>query len=322
MTKLISDGNLRGVMETADSVEWVDSILLKLCSMLWQSQPNHPTLAPSYPTAIAEYPGEPVLCSLWKVLALSGRLYQKKDYEPVLDAVENSGWASSAITMSVGFSVIALLKGQILEALNNQYYDPHVRITSRLLPAESAIQAINMDNNAIIAEALVAHLGAFLAEVPLISLPYRPAETIKFIGNRIFICAASWVPSGANCAGVHKQHQNRLADGLARICDASATYGELLDAVLASPMFDLCAGTRETAAYTYTEPVDRPSFAWLDDQAAREKIRNTLTAYADHLVSLTDDSPSLPRVRAILAGLESLHASTSDQEISENIFDA
>ncbi|KAJ7644723.1 hypothetical protein FB45DRAFT_898538, partial [Roridomyces roridus] len=262
ISKFVADSNRSGVMETADSVEWMDSIFLKLCSMLWQSQPNDPTLEPStaiidyicirksdaviemllqhgkdktllagYPTAIAEYPGEPVLCSLWKVLALSGRLYQTKDYEPVLDAVENSGWASSAVTMSVGISVIALLKGQILEALKKQYYSPDVRITSRLLPADTAIQAIDR-NDSIIAEALVAHLAEFLAEMPLDPLPYRTAKTIKFLGNFIFIYA-----------GVHKHHQNRLADGLAHIWDdASATHGELLDAVLASPMFDFYTG--------------------------------------------------------------------------------
>ncbi|KAJ7644733.1 hypothetical protein FB45DRAFT_898554, partial [Roridomyces roridus] len=332
ISDIISDSNRRAVMETADSVEWVDSILLKLCSMLWlpQSNPtvtrspaiinhisirtsdaaiqmllqdgNDETLLLGYPAAIAEYPGEAVLCSLWKVVVLSGALYETAKYESVLDAVEKSGWASSAVTMSLRISVIAVLKGQILEALNNQYYGPDVRITSRLLPADTAIQP--NDINSIIAEALVAHLGEFLAEMPLVSLPYRPAETIKFMGNFIFICA-----------GVHKHHQNRLADGLARIWDdASATHGELLNAVLSSPMFDLYAGTRTTASYPGFYTYSRPLVAWLNHPHARVKIQNTLNAYAIH-PSHTDNSPGLPRVRAILAGLKSLHAVTSEQEI-------
>ncbi|KAJ7606068.1 hypothetical protein FB45DRAFT_951420, partial [Roridomyces roridus] len=261
-------------LQTADSANRVDAVILELSSMVTRSQTNLQDGPVPIPKAIIDYicirksddaaPDRPLLRCLWRAtLSSPGLPYSADLYESLLNAVEtsNSRGVSSA---GIVTSLIASLRVRIIRTFD--FFDHPGEFISRFLPTPTMYpieEANPMDDRSYIthrnrhdqlrAEAQVAQLGEFLETMQPNNLPYAAAETLNFIA-----------PNSIQ-AGVHERHQNRLADGLARLWDANLRH--LLDTVLASHMFDVYPGTRM---------VSRPLAAWLDDRGAREKIQSTL----------------------------------------------
>ncbi|KAJ7105635.1 hypothetical protein C8R44DRAFT_886565 [Mycena epipterygia] len=93
-------------------------------------------------------------------------------------------------------------------------------------------------------------------------------------------------------------HITRLARS---IRESFATSGceDLATAVIIKSIFDLYAGVEW--------PTNDPRIPWLENAAAREIIKNTFKTYADELSASANSTPILTRLRAIIAGLDSLH---------------
>jgi hypothetical protein len=140
-------------------------------------------------------------------------------------------------------------------------------------------------------EATISLLAEFLGNFSAEFMPYRAIETVCCLGNFIY------PPRGL----IHEIHQLRLADGMHHLLTCNNPDGvDLLDTIISRcHILDLYADLPDP------QRVWSPRHPWIDNPAAREKIKDTLTKY----MML---NPVHGTVSTILARLDSLHSRAAD----------
>ncbi|KAJ7119826.1 hypothetical protein C8R44DRAFT_180249 [Mycena epipterygia] len=299
-----SDGALR-------HLSFRNSMVYRLWSAFPMTLANGPSKSADLYVELHEEIGiTEVLTALWRVSSLVEWGSSTALYESVLEGL------SKISTSHITVSVIAMIEAKILD--NLVYFGTEISsLRHPLLPAQTAIDvpekwlspetdpAINdLHADAIhglvsdrVTEAKIALLGKFLEGSDSGIFPYKNTETVHKIGG--------FRPR----AKVHESHQIRLANGIHRVARHHEPHGtQLLDTLILSPIFDIYAGLPDSRPVFLVQRPERT--AWLDNSTARGQITETLSEYADKLSASYTSSSLLPRVEAILEGLDSPHASS------------
>ncbi|KAJ7612857.1 hypothetical protein DFH06DRAFT_1147127 [Mycena polygramma] len=195
------------------------------------------------------------------------------------------------------------------------------RFEDSLLPVDTAIILDPDDGNEEnayrwklsdrIAEAKISIVAEFLEACTGGGLfPYKAKETLRRIIGAVQDHRNYYeFPFAYYPMAVHDTHQGRLSNAI-REAFCSPRCTELRSAIIHHMIFDLYyEGFR-------LQPPERFGEAWLTNGAARETIKTAFLGYADELAASADQdlttSRDLERIRAILQGLDSLHATADD----------
>lgn len=271
-----------------------------------------------------------VLTALWRLASLSGNVrVSSSSYlgslSSILEALRSLVRTDpsplvpqiSSITLLLEFRVVSEqavdAKGTVGQALAtfNEPIFPEEAESAAIVPDQ--IRKANAEQTVSSAQWLVLYerlqsrkdeariicLTKFLKNCKTNTLPYNPVETICSIEK-----IGKIEPIGKGAAErwkgtVHPQHQMGFAKSL-RGAD------RVLDAVIHSWCWNLYA---KYPSGVSDDPKD--GSPWLDNQEARQIIKETFHEYAQTLSESTDSANIIPRLQSILQGLASWHPETS-----------
>ncbi|KAF7341285.1 hypothetical protein MVEN_01864600 [Mycena venus] len=271
-------------------------------------------LLSNFPTTLSMFSSgfyvteDQLLSALWRLTSSSHHpgFDRSAIYSSVLEEVANLG------VSAISISVTALVKNKLYDSLAWGATDENwlSRFNHPLLPAETAVAAqpglvvVDQDNIIInpaqqimwnrINEGMVALLAEFIELCSLEPFPYKAVETLQHIGR--------YTPP----TSVHDVHQNRLAQGIGKLCE-SPRGAEVLLTV--ASLYILTPYAEEGEYFMPSQEAGLKP--WLTSSHARSTIKATFSAYAETLSTDTlSDSESaslLLRLRQFIERLDSLH---------------
>ncbi|KAJ7106820.1 hypothetical protein C8R43DRAFT_208100 [Mycena crocata] len=262
-------------------------------SYIWAAFPQTLISGPSEgPYGGGETTRDEILTALWRLTSLTSLASLDGSIcTPLLQATSNN------FPGHVSPSVNAMLKQMCFRILRTSapedYTVPFIEEILPPIPVDDfsdGVSSISVGQytHHRICEAQILLFAEFLERRVTEPLLYMPLKTLQHIAG---VAPQARIPNA---------RQTRLAHAIDAVFKNWSSAG-LAGVVIDNPIFDLYAGV---SFPSYPRIIQDPRTAWLDDSAARGRIREALISYLD---GVPPSSPHLPRVHAIINGLNSLH---------------